>query len=62
MNDVQFVSEIIIMTIKQDIIGFDQNVIDRFYAEYEVPEETAPNFSEDFDKYCEEIKCFLRHM
>jgi hypothetical protein len=63
MNDVQFVSEIIIMTIKQDIIGFDQDVIDKFYAEYESPEETAPNFSEeDFNRSFEEIKCFLSHM
>jgi hypothetical protein len=63
MNDIQFISEIIIMTIKQDIIGFDQDLIDKLYAEYESPEETAPNFSEeDFNRYFEEIKSFLSHM
>jgi hypothetical protein len=44
MNDVQFVSEIIIMTVRGKITGFDQDMIDRFYADYDVPCQCRTNF------------------
>jgi Protein of unknown function DUF262 len=48
MKDVQFISELMIQTInKGELIGFDQDQIDLFYANYEVPAEFDPNFSED---------------
>jgi hypothetical protein len=57
MNDVQFVSEIIIMTVRSEIMGFDQDMIDRFYADYDVPAETVPMFDEEsFDDIFERTK------
>lgn len=63
MADVQFISEIIILTISREIIGFDQDVLDEAYAYYDAPAETAPNFNEDaFDEGFEAIKTFLADM
>ena len=47
MRDVQFLSELLIVLLKNDIGGFDQNEIDEFYANYEEPTETNPAFDED---------------
>lgn len=63
MADVQFISEIIILTIRREIIGFDQDMLDRFYADYDTPAETEPNFSEEaFDDAFENIKAFVASM
>lgn len=63
MADVQFISEIIIMTIIRKIIGFDQDMIDQLYADYDVPSETSPSFNEeDFNNSFEGVKKFLLHM
>jgi hypothetical protein len=63
MADVQFIAEVIILTIRREIIGFDQDVLDKFYAEYDAPAETAPTFSEDdFDEKFEGMKTFLAAM
>jgi len=63
MNDVQFISEIILMTIRREIAGFDQDALDRAYAEFDVPSETAPTFNEEeFNAAFEAIKRFLMHM
>lgn len=60
MSDVQFISEIIIMTIANAIVGFDQDVLDRYYANYDVPSESEPNFDEDdFNSKFESIKRYL---
>ena len=63
MSDVQFISEIIILTLRREIAGFDQDMIDRYYAEFDVPSETAPVFDEEeFDRALEEIKSTLMKM
>lgn len=40
MNDVQFLSELLIVAFKNDVSGFDQWEIDSFYANLENPEES----------------------
>lgn len=40
MADVQFLSELLIVVFKQDVSGFDQEEIDSFYANFEIPEES----------------------
>ncbi len=40
MADVQFLSELLIVVFKMDVSGFDQRVIDSFYANFENPEES----------------------
>lgn len=47
MRDVQFLSELLIVLLKNDVGGFDQNEIDEFYASYEIPAETIPSFVEE---------------
>lgn len=47
MRDVQFLSELLIVLLKNDVGGFDQNEIDDFYASYEIPTETIPSFIEE---------------
>ncbi|MCP4150751.1 MAG: DUF262 domain-containing protein [bacterium] len=47
MSDVQFLSELLIVLLKNDISGFDQNEISQFYADYEEPNE----MDFDFDEY-----------
>lgn len=63
MADVQFISELIMLTLKRQISGFDQDALDQFYADYEVPAETVPNFNEEeFDTQFEGAKKFLAQM
>lgn len=51
MKDIQFISELLIVILKNRIDGFDQDYIDNIYAEYDSPHETLPDFSEeDFKK------------
>ncbi|MBU4526906.1 MAG: DUF262 domain-containing protein [Desulfomicrobium sp.] len=47
MRDVQFLSELLIILLKNDVGGFDQNEIDEFCANYEEPCETIPMFDEE---------------
>lgn len=63
MNDVQFISEIIILSVRGEVVGFDQDAIDKFYAQYDVPAETVPTFNEEeFTGSFEATKRFLVHM
>jgi hypothetical protein len=63
MADVQFLSELIITTIKREVSGFDQDMIDRYYADFDVPAETVPTFNEeDFNTTFEAAKKFLTQM
>lgn len=39
MKDIQFLSELLIIVINNGIIGFDQDIIDRYYADYNDPSE-----------------------
>lgn len=47
MKDVQFISELLMVAIYKRIQGFDQDSIDEAYAEYDVPQDTDPDFQEE---------------
>jgi hypothetical protein len=62
MADVQFISELIILTIRGTIEGFDQDALDQAYADYEDLSE-APNFVEDnFRNEFEETKRYVTEL
>jgi hypothetical protein len=46
MKDVQFISELLLVLIEKKPLGFDQDVLDEKYGEYETPSENKPSFSE----------------
>jgi len=63
MKDIQFISELLIMILKNRIDGFDQDFIDNVYAEYDSPDETYPDFSEeDFRSKLAFAKDYLLHV
>ena len=47
MTDTQFLSELILVVLKEDIIGFDQDVLDQMYADYEDATDTLEGFSQE---------------
>jgi hypothetical protein len=47
MRDVQFISELMMLQLNGRIFGFSQDLLDSVYAEYDVPTEADPNFSEE---------------
>lgn len=60
MRDVQFISELMILVIKGEIFGFGQDMLDAYYANYDVPSETDPTFSEgDFIERFEHVKRWI---
>ncbi|MDV6429838.1 DUF262 domain-containing protein [Pseudomonas aeruginosa] len=60
MKDVQFISELMLVLIKKDVSGFDQNELDEIYANYDAPLEFSPDFQEDdFSQSFESIKTFI---
>ncbi|HYA12427.1 MAG TPA: DUF262 domain-containing protein [Thermodesulfovibrionales bacterium] len=63
MKDIQFISELLLVVLKNRIDGFDQDFIDNIYAEYDTPHETLPDFSEDdFRSKLAFAKDYLLHM
>ncbi len=63
MKDIQFISELLMVILKDRIDGFDQEFIDNMYAEYDSPDETSPDFSEeDFRSKLAFAKDYLLHM
>lgn len=63
MKDIQFLSEIFFLVLDKKIVGFDQDYLDQKYADYENPQETQTNFSEeDFKKTIAKLKKFLLKM
>ncbi len=63
MKDVQFISELLTVILKNRILGFDQDSIDDIYAEYDAPHETFPAFSEeDFKSRLEFVKKYISNM
>lgn len=54
MRDVQFLSELLLVVLKSDISGFDQQELDEFYAVYDDIEESQ--IEVDFDKVSEDFK------
>jgi hypothetical protein len=62
MADVQFVSELLMLQIRNAISGFDQDLLDEFYAEYEDTSEIA-TFDEDaFNQKLEDTKNYIRQI
>lgn len=60
MKDVQFISELMLVLIKNCISGFDQNELDEVYANYESPLEVNPEFlEEEFTQRFEKIKSWI---
>lgn len=47
MKDVQFISELALSLIKNDVCGFDQDDLDEVYAKYDSPEDEYFNFEPD---------------
>jgi hypothetical protein len=63
MKDVQFLSELFFVVLDNKIVGFDQDYLDDKYGEYESPQETQTNFSEeDFKKTIVKLKKYLSLM
>lgn len=49
MRNVQFISELLLILLEGQIIGFNQDYLDEMYAKYDSPDETVENF--DLDNY-----------
>ena len=63
MKDVQYISELLIVLMKNRILGYDQNILDDVYAEYDSPHETLGNFDErEFADILEFVKNYILQM
>ena len=63
MKDVQFISELLIILLKDRIDGFDQDYLDDIYAEYDNPQETSSSFSEEeFSRKLSFVKNYILKM
>lgn len=56
MSDVQFISELLALTLKSELLGFDQDDLDELYAAYEDPTEVALFVEDDFLSRVEQLK------
>lgn len=63
MKDVQLISELLAVLLKNQILGYDQDLLDDIYAEYDSPEETVPDFDERaFEGNLQFIKQYVSNM
>lgn len=62
MADVQFISELFCVIIRNQIQGFDQDALDDLYAEYEDISENAMFVEDDFLEKVERVKTIIRQM
>ncbi|WP_346294338.1 DUF262 domain-containing protein [Sphaerothrix gracilis] len=62
MADVQFISELMIVTLQSRIIGFDQDAIDDVYAAYEEPSEQPLFVEDDFRAQFDQTKSYVRSL
>jgi hypothetical protein len=63
MKDVQCISELLTVLLKNQIAGYNQDVLDTLYAEYDTPADTLPDFDErDFQNRLDMTKGFLIQM
>ncbi|WP_292026314.1 DUF262 domain-containing protein [Brevundimonas sp. UBA2416] len=62
MADVQFVSELMILTLEKTLRGFDQDAIDDLYAQYEDLDEQPMFVLEDFEAEFAAIKAYVLEM
>lgn len=63
MKDVQLISELLAVLLKQSITGYDQDALDDIYAEYDSPEESDLHFDEpSFERNLEFLKEYMIKM
>jgi hypothetical protein len=63
MKDVQCISELLVVLLKNEIVGYNQDALDTVYAEYDVPSDTFPDFDEhDFQNRLDLTKGFIIQM
>ena len=63
MRDVQLISELMLIIIENEVVGFDQDYINAMYAKYDEPDETVPSFDKKkYEVQKESIKKILRSM
>ena len=62
MSDVQFISELFAVNLKNQLKGFDQDWLDELYAEYEEPEEDALFVESDFRETVEGTKAIIERL
>lgn len=65
MADTQYISELLLVILERNVLGFDQDVLDDLYAKYDDPydPETLPDFSEDsFMAELGAVKSYLMKM
>lgn len=63
MKDVQFISELMMAAIDKKNLGFSQDAIDEFYAEYDSPSEDMPDFNiEEFEFNFSSARDFIKGM
>jgi len=63
MKDVKYISELLSVLIKNRISGYDQNILDGLYAEYDSPQETLDDFNEmEFYENLEVVKNYILQM
>lgn len=59
MMDVQFISELLAVIIKRQIFGFDQDMLDDLYAEYDDISELATFVEDDFVEEVDRVKSII---
>lgn len=64
MVDTQFISELVLVVLEEDLMGFDQDALNELYAKYDDPdEETIPNWNPELQlKRLEQVKAYLVQM
>ncbi|MBO9102289.1 MULTISPECIES: DUF262 domain-containing protein [Rhizobium] len=62
MSDVQFISELIYILLKDAITGFDQDALNEFYAEYEDTSELPEFVEDDIMAKLERVKGHVRSL
>jgi hypothetical protein len=62
MSDVQFISELCAVVLKETILGFDQDALDELYAEYEDVSDVGTFVEDDFVAEIGRIKAVIAEM
>ncbi|MEW6571769.1 MAG: DUF262 domain-containing protein [Nitrospirota bacterium] len=63
MKDVQCISELLAVLLKNCVLGYSQDTLDDLYAEYDSPVETVPDFDEEeFKKKIDFAKNYVLRM
>lgn len=63
MMDCQFISELALVLLEGEIMGFDQDALEELYAKYEDVDETVPEFNEEtWRQRYDEVKAYILSM